>query len=143
MKVQQAAKTYKIARELPTTSAVPENGRPATIARGLARTITETSPEGRAAITTLNDKGRRSRESVAGIEPIAYGYDERGNLSSMSRGNRSATFTYNTEGHLIRQENSAGQSFDFAYDSAERLTSMSLPPDRVTRRYLPTILPDS
>jgi RHS repeat-associated protein len=88
-----------------------------------ARTITSTSPEGRMTITTLDSEGRVTSTQAAGVAAIAYSYDARGRLATISQGASTTTFGYDPQGNLATVTDPSGQTTQFSYDADGQLLS--------------------
>jgi YD repeat-containing protein len=59
---------------------------------------------GWASTTTIDAQGRVTRTQVDSLEPVAFAYDPRGRLSTVTQGTggtaRTSTFAYNPQGFL-------------------------------------------
>jgi RHS repeat-associated protein len=90
-----------------------------------SKTIKHTSPQGRIATTTLNEKGRPVREESAGFAPTSYEYDERGRLTKEISGTgteaRTTTYAYNDKDQLESVTDPLGKEWRFEYDAAGRV----------------------
>jgi len=82
---------------------------------------------------TIN-KRRWSRRFFIGISsqqgtlaPWAYGYDERGRLTSAVRGDRSYGIEYGADGFISAMIDPLGQRTELVYDDAGRLTELTHP----------------
>ncbi|MCL6613780.1 MAG: RHS repeat protein [Firmicutes bacterium] len=95
------------------------------------RRITSTTPEGRQSFTYLDEKGRVIRTEVPGLAPVAFEYDERGRLVSITEGEgleaRVGRLEYNTEGYIARSIDPLGRVTSFEYDAAGRVIAEILP----------------
>jgi len=118
------------------TNTLTLNGRTGTSTYTAAtKTLTDTSPAGRQVATTIDAQGRVSREQVTGLEPVAFTYDPRGRLQTLTQGTggtvRTSTFTYNPQGFLASLTDPLSRTVSFGYDAAGRVTSQTLPDLRV------------
>jgi RHS repeat-associated protein len=99
------------------------------------RTITETTPEKRSTITTIDAQGRPVLEQVSGLLATVYTYDSHGRLSTVTQGSgaetRVFTYTYNSDGYLATITDPVGHTTNLAYDAAGRVTTETLPGSRV------------
>lgn len=99
------------------------------------RTFTETTPEKRSTITTIDPQGRPILEQVSGLFPISNTYDSHGRLSTVTQGSgaetRVFTYTYNSDGYLATITDPVGHTTNLAYDAAGRVTAQTLPDSRV------------
>jgi len=68
---------------------------------------------------------------VDSLEPVAFAYDPRGRLSTMTQGTggtaRTSTFTYNPQGFLASLTDPLSRTVSFGYDAAGRVTTQTLP----------------
>ena len=99
------------------------------------RTFTETTPENRSTIMTIDAQGRPVLEQVSGLLPISTTYDSHGRLSTVTQGSgdemRVFTYTYNSDGYLATITDPVGRTTQLTYDAAGRLTEETLPDSRV------------
>ncbi|HZY42095.1 MAG TPA: hypothetical protein VFF59_08855, partial [Anaerolineae bacterium] len=99
------------------------------------RTFTETTPEKRSTITTIDAQGRPVLEQVSGLFPISDTYDSHGRLSTVTQGSgaetRVFTYTYNSDGYLATITDPVGHTTNLAYDAAGRVTAQTVPDSRV------------
>ena len=99
------------------------------------KTLTDRSPANRVATTTLDAQGRVVREQVDSLEPVAFTYDPRGRLSTVTQGTggtaRTSTFAYNPEGLLETITDPLSRTVQFTYDLAGRVLTQTLPDLRV------------
>ncbi len=114
------------------TDTVTINGRAFSSVFDVAtRTFTTTTAENRQTIETIDNQGRITNSQTAGIAPIAYGYDTRGRLGTVTQGSGTDTrqyqMTYNTEGYLQGITDPLFRNVGFTYDQAGRVTNQSLP----------------
>jgi RHS repeat-associated protein len=115
-----------------TTDTLTLNGRSATSTYNAAtRTFTDRSPANRLVTSTIDAQGRVVREQVDSLEPIAFTYDPRGRLSTVTQGTggsaRISSFTYTPEGHLETITDPLFRTVRFAYDAAGRVITQTLP----------------
>ncbi|MGE5548948.1 MAG: OmpL47-type beta-barrel domain-containing protein, partial [Bacteroidota bacterium] len=87
------------------TDTVTINGRTYTSTYDAAmRKITSTTPEGRQSFTTLDVKGRVVLVEVPGLAPVAFEYDTRGRLTTITEGTgidaRVSRINYNAQGFV-------------------------------------------
>lgn len=98
-------------------------------------TIVSVTPSGKIATTFLDTMGVVVKDSVKGIEPISYTYDEKGFLTATTQGTgidaRTTTIEYNAKKQVERITDPLNQVTTFAYDLAGRLVSKTLPDNRV------------
>ena len=99
------------------------------------KTRTDRSPANRVATTTLDAQGRVVRAQVDSLEPVAFTYDPRGRLSTVTQGTggtaRTSTFSYNPEGFLETITDPLNRTVRFTYDPAGRVLTQILPDLRV------------
>lgn len=133
------------------------------------RRFTLTSPEGRAAEGTVDQRGLWLTAGVSGVEPLRFTYDEVGRLSTVRRGqgdeerlhtfhyrdsdgrlrkilgplDRSLGFEHDADGHVTGLTLAGGRDVAFGYDAAGNLVSLT-PPGRPAHafRYTATDLTD-
>ena len=94
------------------------------------KTITATSPAGRVAVATLDAKGKITQEAVTGLAPVAYAYDARGRLATLTGGTgvdaRQSSFVYDVKGYLASIADPLGGIIGYTYDGAGRVTNKTL-----------------
>ena len=94
------------------------------------RTITATTPMGRVATATIDDKGRIRKAEVPELTPVSFDYDTQGRPITITAGTgtsaRITTFSYNSGGYLDTRSNPLSQDTSFEYDQAGRLTGQIL-----------------
>ena len=117
------------------TDTVTLNGRTSTSVYDAAtRTTTSTSAAGRVSTTQIDALGRPVLTQTAGLEPVAYAYDARGRLETVTQGTgpdaRTVTFDYDAAGYLGTITDALGRSAGFAYDPAGRVTTQTFPDGR-------------
>ncbi|MCL5994749.1 MAG: hypothetical protein M1546_01685, partial [Chloroflexi bacterium] len=99
------------------------------------RTFTDTTPEKRGTIITIDAQGRPIVEQVSGLFAISNTYDSHGRLSTVTQGSgaetRVFTYTYNSDGFLATFTDPLGHTTNLAYDAAGRVTAETLPDSRV------------
>ena len=91
-----------------------------------ARTVTQTTPEGRRSFTVTDDVGKILQHQVEGREADRYTYDLRGRIVELSRGSgpgeRVTHFSYSPEGRLSEVTTPLGRKQTYEYDAIGRLT---------------------
>jgi RHS repeat-associated protein len=117
------------------TDTVTLNGRTATsVYTAATRTTTRTSAAGRPSTTVLDTLGRPILTQIAGLESVAYAYDARGRLATVTQGSgadaRAVTFGYDAAGYLASLTDALGRSAGFAYDPVGRITRQIFPDGR-------------
>jgi RHS repeat-associated protein len=90
-------------------------------------TLTATTPTGRTKTTRLDSVGRTVADSVAGLTPWAYEYDEDGRLTQAQHGSRTWEYAYDTLGRLETVTDPLARVVAFEYDLAGRMTRQVLP----------------
>jgi YD repeat-containing protein len=99
-----------------------------------ANTRTETTPEGRQRIETLDALRRVVRKDAPGLAPITYAYDGRGLLTAVVEGTgptaRTMQITYDAHGYVARIDQPEGLRTDATRDDAGRLSTIVLPGNR-------------
>jgi RHS repeat-associated protein len=100
------------------------------------RTITGTTATGRQAFVTLEAHGRVVRIQVAGLDPIAFGYDSRGRVISITQGSgpsaRKYDALYNSVGYLSTITDPISGTLQFGYDSIGRVLTQTAQDGRQT-----------
>jgi RHS repeat-associated protein len=114
------------------------NGHPYTrVYDAATRTFTETTPQGRQSITTVDAQGRVVREQEGDLLPASYSHDSRGRLITAVFGSgteaRITTFGYNNAGYLSTITDPLGHAISFGYDAAGRVTTQTQPDGRQIR----------
>jgi RHS repeat-associated protein len=93
------------------------------------RTITGTTATGRQAFITLNARGRVVRTQVAGLDPVAIGYDARGRPISITNGigpsARTYSALYNSAGYVRTITDPISSTLQFGYDSIGRVLTQT------------------
>ena len=81
--------------------------------------------------TTIDAQGRLVLAQVTGLLPTSYNYDERGRLSSATRGTqgdtRSISLNYNSNGYPAAITDPLGRTVKLEYNKAGRMTQLTLP----------------
>jgi RHS repeat-associated protein len=95
-------------------------------------TFTNTSPTGRAAVTTVDAQRRPVSQTLPGIAGLSYTYDARGRPTGVSQGTRTSSVTYDGEGNVATSTDALGRVTSYAYDAAGRVTSETQPGGRTT-----------
>jgi RHS repeat-associated protein len=118
------------------TDTLTLNGRTATSTySATTKAFTDQSPAGRQSTTTIDAQGRVVREQVDSLEPVAFAYDTRGRLSTVTQGTggaaRTSTFTYNPQGFLATITDPLSRTVGFTYDLVGRVLTQTLPDGRV------------
>jgi RHS repeat-associated protein len=118
-----------------STDVAQVNGRSYTSTFDAAlRKFTNTSPTGRQRLATIDVQGRLLGDEVAGIEALAYNYDPRGRLSTVTQGSgsdqRMTTMGYNPQGYLANITDPLGRVASFQYDLSGRVTRQTFPDGR-------------
>jgi RHS repeat-associated protein len=94
-----------------------------------AKTVTNRSPAGRQAVTTLDAKGRVAQVQTGSLAPTAYAYDSRGRLSTVTVGTgstaRVTTFDYDDLDRLQTVTDALSRTQSYAYDDANRVTTQT------------------
>lgn len=98
------------------------------------RTFTETSPEGRKTLITVDAQGRVIAEQVAGLHGVSYSYDAKGRLSTVSMGEggdqRQIQYGYDAKGFLQSVTDPMGGVTSVLRDKAGQAIKMQLPGQR-------------
>jgi RHS repeat-associated protein len=107
---------------------VEVNGRSSTTVfdSALSR-FTVTSPEGRAATTTVDSQRRPVEAAVGGITPVIFGRDSVGRVDEIVQGSRASSFSYDAQGRLATATDALGGVRGFQYDAADRVVKEVLP----------------
>lgn len=111
------------------------NGRTSTSLYDAAtRTTTSTSAAGRVSSTQIDALGRPVLTQTAGLAPVAYAYDARGRLETLTQGAgpdaRTVAFAYDADGFLASITDALDRSAGFAYDPAGRVIAQTFPDAR-------------
>ena len=113
------------------TDTLTVNGKSSTRAwSATTRKLTTTSPAGRISSVTLDNLGRLTGQTMAGLLPVNYSYDARGRLAMTSQGTRSSSFAYDAAGFLNSVTEPLGRVTSFNYDAAGRVLSQTMPDGR-------------
>lgn len=91
-----------------------------------ARTLTQTSAEGRQTVTQLDTLGRVVEERVAGVAPVRYGYGPRGLLTTVTQAGRVLRYDYDSAGRVKQVTDPLGRFEQYAYDSVGRVVKQTL-----------------
>jgi RHS repeat-associated protein len=101
-----------------------------TVYDAAARTLTATSPGGRASVRTYDAQGRLVRfEPAGGVTPSTFAYTAQGQLRQIAQGGRTITYAYDGAGRVASRTDAAGTA-TYAYDAADRLKTATLPGGR-------------
>ena len=108
------------------------NGRTTTSTYTAAtRTEVTMTPAGRTLTTVLDALGRVTSRQLGTLAPIAYAYDVRGRLASITEGSggqgRTYTFSYGAQGFLQSTTDPLGRTVQYARDANGRVVSKTLP----------------
>ncbi len=99
------------------------------------RTFTNTTPQGRQTISTIDAQGRVVQAQTAGLLPVIFSYDSRGRLQGFVQGSgptaRTNTFNYDGNGYLAATRDPLGRTNRLTYDAAGRALSQTFPDGRV------------
>jgi RHS repeat-associated protein len=99
------------------------NGRESTSTyHRTSRTMTATSPLGRASSGVLDAKGHLRSMTVPGVVSIGFVYDGRGRLTGMSQGSRTMTLDYDERNRLTTTTDPLDRTLSYEYDDADRVT---------------------
>lgn len=95
------------------------------------RTYTDTSPEGRTRIRTLDDKGRVTSLQTPGLDRVDVRYDARGRVQGVTQGSgsevRNFTIAYDRSGNVGSTTDPLGRVTTFDYDAVGRVTAQEAP----------------
>ena len=108
-----------------------QNGRTVTSVFDTAlRRLTITSAEGRQRVIAVDEKGRPTALTFAGLEAVALTYDSRGRLFSVAQGSggeqRAYQLTYGPDGRLAALLDPLSRTVSLEYDAAGRVLSQVL-----------------
>ena len=99
-----------------------------------ANAITATTPEGRQTLATLDGQGRAAEYRIADLAPVAYGYNDAGQLVSVTTGTgadaREYTIAYDAGGYVSIVTDPMSGSVEASHDAAGRMTGLTLPGGR-------------
>ncbi|WP_194869381.1 RHS repeat-associated core domain-containing protein [Myxococcus sp. AB025B] len=90
-----------------------------------------TSPLGKTVRVRMDAQGRVIRREVTGLDPVTYGYDTLGRLTSTQQGSRIGTSTYNLLGQVASTTDAAGGTALFSYGTTGHLVSSEFPGSRL------------
>ena len=104
------------------------------------RTTTSTTPTGRVSTTRLDKLGRKIETSAPGQPTIAYDYDDRGRVVSVTASadgeERKQTFTYGDRGFAESLTDWFGFTTSLSRDAVGRTEGTTLPDEReITRKF--------
>ena len=110
------------------TEVVSYNGRNYTSVHDVTnKTYTETTPEGRKTITTLDAFHRPVHIQEPGVNAISYTYNTNGRITKIASGTGSAlrevTFVYNSKNRLEKTTDQLGRNVLYSYDAVGRVLS--------------------
>jgi RHS repeat-associated protein len=114
------------------TNTTTTNGRVYTnVYDAATRTLTSTSPAGRRATIVLDAKGRPAREQSANLEPVAFTYDARGRLETITLGTgtgaRVMRYAYGADGFLANITDAANRIRRYGRDASGRVIELTSP----------------
>lgn len=117
------------------TNTATLNGRTSTsVYDAASRQEITTSAAGRQSIQDIDAKGHPTLTQIGDLEPIAYAYDARGRLQSLTQGSgaqaRTTSFGYDSNGFLSDITDALNRHAGFRYDPAGRVTEQTLPDGR-------------
>jgi RHS repeat-associated protein len=103
-----------------------------------ANTLTETSPEGRAVVTTMDARGRAVLTERDGVEAVSYTYDAQGRLTGTSAGSgvdqRETAVVFDTAGFVDTVTDQLGRTTSYGdRDAVGRPSSVTSPGNRTTQ----------
>ncbi|MBI4954787.1 MAG: hypothetical protein HY908_22385, partial [Myxococcales bacterium] len=118
---------------LSETETVTINGRTQTMTYdAVARTLTRTSPLGRAMVSTFDARGRVVERAGGGLLPTAFTFDLEGRLTQTTRGDRSWLRSYDGYGRVASVTDPILRATSFARDALGRVTEETRPDGAVT-----------
>ena len=91
------------------------------------RTLTDTTPDNRQRMTTVDAQGRVTQEQIGNLTPTQFAYDPQGQLSVLTQGVRTSLMSYDANGNLASITDPTSRTLSFAYDAAGRVTKQILP----------------
>ncbi len=113
------------------TDTVSINGRTySSTYNGASRSLQVKTPTGRIGQMTIDPQGRVVNQTMPELNPTAYTYDAKGQLSTVAQGERTLQFNYGSAGYLERVTDPLGRTASYAYDVAGRVTKQTLPDGR-------------
>ncbi len=103
-----------------------------------AGTAVMSSPEGREYSAAFDTYGRVSLLEAPGVEPVAFGYDDRGRVEEavvgVGLGARTWTFVYDLDGNLMSTMDPLGRVNEMTHDPIGRVLD-SIAPDEATTEF--------
>ncbi len=90
-------------------------------------TVTDITPEGRESTNILDWHGRITKTMADDLEATVYGYNEKGHLASVTRGDQSINYVYDGMNRLISFKDAGGAEFKYTYNNADVLKSITMP----------------
>jgi RHS repeat-associated protein len=94
------------------------------------RTFTTSTPEGRVATVTLNEKARVAQTQVPNVLPVSYEYNALGQLTKVTQGVRTSAYSYDAQGNLASATDALNRQATYQYNKADRVEGMTLPGGR-------------
>ncbi len=100
-------------------------------------TVTRTTPEGRQAVTVLDERGRPIEYRFGTLAPVYPAYDGYGRLWQITQGSgdRARTFTISYDGHGFAESvtDPIGRTHNYILDQVGRITSVTDPGGAITQ----------
>jgi YD repeat-containing protein len=111
------------------TKTIEVNGKSITIANDiLSSEKVVTSSEGRTVTFDYDHSNLLTlNASIPGLNPIGFGYDPKGRLTSVISGTRQTIFTYNDQGFIDSNTDPENQTTTYSYDAVGRVTGIDRP----------------
>ena len=104
------------------------NGRESTSTYDKAsRTTTITTAEERTLTSILNEMGRVESVDLPGVDPVVFGYDDRGRLETVTQNLRTTTLVYNPEGFVDKVIDPKLDETKYLYDLVGRPIGLKRP----------------
>ncbi|MEM6925633.1 MAG: RHS repeat-associated core domain-containing protein [Myxococcota bacterium] len=98
----------------------------------MAGTLHETSATGVELLTTLDAHSRPTRIEPDGLDPIVFGYDGQGRITSVVQGVTSTAYTWDGRNHVTEIADAGGATMGYRWDAGGFLEGTTLPSnDRV------------